>query len=183
MKIKTKKEFYKLYKNELLGNKLRSFDNINELFNSDYAGNVSIRYKDKNREDFKKYHIPVYDALQFCISKSLYSNTDINKFYFNESPPDHKLLIQGEVFRFDDGLNLLYSFEKIPLSTAMNYANQALRSQALYILKYYMDPNSYNDLEILLDTYDNAVIEFGVYSCDVGIIKNRNTIFWEVRNY
>lgn len=46
-----------------------------------------------------------------------------------------------------------------------------------------MDPSSQQDLDDLLDLYPDATIEFTCYDIDLGVIPNRNTIFWEVRNY
>ena len=33
------------------------------------------------------------------------------------------------------------------------------------------------------DIFPDSIIEFSAYNTQVGNIPNRNTIFWEVRNY
>jgi hypothetical protein len=44
-------------------------------------------------------------------------------------------------------------------------------------------PASYGDLQELLERFPDWVIEFATYSCEVGCIARRNTVFWEIRNY
>lgn len=51
------------------------------------------------------------------------------------------------------------------------------------LLRRYMDPSSQDDLDMLLDMYPDAAIEFTCFSVNVGVFPHRNTIFWEVRNY
>lgn len=54
---------------------------------------------------------------------------------------------------------------------------------AWQMLRYYLDPSSFSDLEVLLDNYPGHVVELGAYSTHVGLIPHRNTVVWEVRNY
>lgn len=51
------------------------------------------------------------------------------------------------------------------------------------LLERYMDPSSRDDLDMLLELYPEATVEFTCFDIDTGMIPNRNTIFWETRNY
>lgn len=55
--------------------------------------------------------------------------------------------------------------------------------QTKLIIERYMDASSRDDLEILLDFYPDATVEFTVFDVNTGLFPHRNTIFWEVRNY
>jgi hypothetical protein len=50
-------------------------------------------------------------------------------------------------------------------------------------LKQHLSPASYGDLQELLERFPDSVIEFATYSCEVGCIAWRNTVFWDIRNY
>ena len=54
---------------------------------------------------------------------------------------------------------------------------------AKIILQRNLSPSSLSDMESLLQTFPNDVIEFSSYSIPVGNIQGRNTVIWEVRNY
>ena len=51
MRIKTKKESYKLVHKGAFGNKFKHWDTYDDLMNSGFTGNVSVRYK-SDGEDF-----------------------------------------------------------------------------------------------------------------------------------
>ena len=51
------------------------------------------------------------------------------------------------------------------------------------LLNRFMDPSSRDDLDVLLEQYPEAAVEFACFSVNVGTIPRRNTVFWEVRNY
>ena len=54
--------------------------------------------------------------------------------------------------------------------------------KAKLFLQYETDPSDYEDLMILLDEYEDPVIEFSVLDRSVGWAKRRMVI-WEVRHY
>ncbi len=56
-------------------------------------------------------------------------------------------------------------------------------NDARVALQAHMSPSSFADLEALFDRYPTSVVEFGIYSCNIGNIPGRNTIIWEVRDY
>lgn len=63
------------------------------------------------------------------------------------------------------------------------YHYEATGLKAEVLLKGAMSPGSYEDFQILRETYPDHVIEFTVYDAPVGDIPHRNTIVWEVRLY
>lgn len=98
--------------------------------------------------------------------------------------PDERLTIQGEIINHYNGLNLLYSKIKKPMNLALAECQEYAKGlKAQLILKYFLSPSSYSDLEVLLEKYSESAIEFSTYSIPVGNIPGRNTVIWEVRNY
>ena len=79
---------------------------------------------------------------------------------------------------------LTYSTIKKPMNPALKEETKyAAGLNALLLLKKSLCPSSFDNLETLLDIYPESVIEFGAYEVNVGVIPNRNTLIWEVRNY
>lgn len=55
--------------------------------------------------------------------------------------------------------------------------------QACLIVKDNFWGASYDDLQVLFEEYPDHVVEFTCYDCFYGILKGRNSVIWEVRNY
>ena len=184
--IKTKEEFYKAYEKGLFGNKVRTWGSYEELKNSGWKGGVCIRGQGIPRH-LARYNIPinkVQKAIKEIDNHYKKRGTKRPKIKFNQAMPDEKLLIQGEVMRGTQGLYLLYTTIKKPTNLA--FAEEEIieeRIKAKMTLQRNLCPSSFSDLETLLDIYSESVIEFSTYSVNVGNIPNRNTVFWEVRNY
>ncbi len=108
----------------------------------------------------------------------------LEKLRFNQSMPDEKLIIQGGVMKSTRFLELTYTTVKKPMNSALGeeelYVN-GLRAQI--ILRENLWPSSLSDLETILENFPNSAVEFSSYSVAVGDILNRNTVFWEVRDY
>lgn len=62
---------------------------------------------------------------------------------------------------------------------AKTYQNTA----ANILLRKHLNPNTLDDLEILLDKYPGAVVELSATESEFGTVPGRNAIIWEVRNY
>ena len=98
--------------------------------------------------------------------------------------PDDLIVVQGEAMRSaQHGWSFTLSYEKRPMR--MSLGNSALHAGPIYlsVLRGLMTPSSYDDFETLFETYPDSVVEFSVYSRNVGTLPYRNTIIWEVRNY
>lgn len=112
---------------------------------------------------------------------------------FNQSMPDENLTIQGEICYTPwapasspwapTGYSVLYTTVKEPMNLALAKEQKVIDGlSAEHLLRRNLDAQSMLDLERLLTQFPNSAIEFSSYSCAVGDL-DRNTIFWEVRNY
>lgn len=181
--IKTKKQFYELYESGFFGNKPKTWRNLEEIEKSGYKGTLTIRSKVGMARKKVKYLVPVENVKKELEElKSLgFPESD---FSFSQYVPDDKLTIQGELMLSDKGLYLLYSQLKTQMNTALKEeSKQAEGLQALFLLKKYLNPQSLEDLNALLELYPDSIIEFSAYECNLGNLKGRNTLIWEVRNY
>lgn len=104
----------------------------------------------------------------------------------DSAAPNHLTTLVGEVCRSWRGLEgLLAAESKCGMRDAQKLHLLIPRTGAtiLGLLDRYMDASSRDDLEILLELYPDATVEFSCFSVDAGVLPNRNTIFWETRNY
>ncbi|MBW3020365.1 hypothetical protein KY334_03635 [Candidatus Woesearchaeota archaeon] len=181
MIIDTKAKNYELWNKGLLGNKLRTWDSYEDIIKSNYEGTVTVRNKNPNSK-FCKYDVSIKD-IPNLIKEWSKEGCDVKEVTYNESAPDEFLLIQGEIMKSNEFYYFRYSTEKTNMRDALKNAKDIEGLEVEMLLKKYMDSASYDDLMILLDTYPDHVVEFSVYSIDLGEVPNRNTIFWEVRKY
>lgn len=180
MEIHNKKEMIRLYNKGAFGNKLRTWGSLQALHNSGYKGTVSIRVAGVAGGNLCFYGVQISDVEKVILGNNL------DNFYINESAPDDKLLIQGEVMRdvYGRGIAIYYSRLKCPMRSALLAKGESADGiRALGILRTYLTPSSFDDLLELLDTYEGGVIEFSAYGKKLGDCRGRNTIIWEVRNY
>jgi hypothetical protein len=178
---RTKGEFYERYLKGHFGNRPRTWATWADLEADTFRGRVTIR--DMRPGGPCHYGVDVVDLRAGKYPKGCDTLADKR---FNEGMPDEFLTIQGNVWLDDFGLKLEYSCEpNVGHRVAVNQplVRTAERLGALSLLKTYMDWNSYDDLQELLENYPEAVIEFSTYSKDVGVLPLRNTVFFEVRSY
>lgn len=108
------------------------------------------------------------------------------KFLLDDGAPDDKRVLQGEICRTYNGMEgYLDTVAKLPIRPAMAAGHMRHFSYAAckILLDKYMDPNSRDDLDMLLELYPDAAVEFSTFSINVGIFPHRNTLFWETRDY
>lgn len=173
----TKAEFYARYYAGEFGNRPRLFKNAAELVESDYHGTVTLRDNIAGGPCFYGW-----DARH--IRRGVYPPPFGPSCRMNESMPDDKLVIQGNVWMSNCGLALEYSCAKnIGHRQAVRHPYRidvhGLRAYAT--LRALMPATEFDDLMELLEL--DGVVEFGTYSIPVGVIPNRRTIIWEVRAY
>ena len=182
MKILSKIECYKKYNQGLFGNTPLKWNTLEELQKSNYRGQISIRGLGISR-DKVKYQVP-FENVEQNIKNYKKCGIAPESLRFNQSMPDEKLILQGEVMRGMLGLDLTYTTIKKPMNIALKekekYTSGIISQQ---ILRTILSPPSFSDLDALLEIYPKSIIEFSAYSCEVGNIPGRNTIIWEVRNY
>ena len=56
-------------------------------------------------------------------------------------------------------------------------------SAARSLLRHVLNPNSYEDLMVLVENYPNHVCELSALDVCFGTVPNRNAVVWEVRRY
>lgn len=99
-------------------------------------------------------------------------------------PPDDHLLLQGELLRTPEGLYLRYTRLKEPMRLALQRdQHHAWNLRAHELLRQACWPQSLVMLTDLLDQDPEGILEFGAYSCALGLIPHHNTIIWEWRRY
>jgi len=179
MEIKSKREFFTKWNQLLLGNKPRTYSSFKEAFLSEW-GYFSLREIKAGGGAFQIYHRVELKAA--CSEWDFLGR----KYSIEEVVPGHLALLQGEVMRGTSGWEGYIGMAHGLLmreSKAQGYIKSARGLKVILACRTYMDPSSFDDMMDLFELYPDAVIEFTTYKQDVGIIPNRNTIFWEVRNY
>lgn len=186
--ISDKATYYRLYEKGFFGNRARTWNTYQEIIESEWQGMVCMRSRKGIIRKKVRYNIPLIN-LRREIEAWKKEGIPEEQIAFNQSMPDESLTIQGEVmenpYSSPYGLYLLYSTVKKPMNLALAEKSEtAMGLKAKVLLKHFMCPSSYADLEAIFDVVAKEhVIEFSSYSRNVGDIPNRNTVFWEVRKY
>ena len=182
-KIKYKDDYYLLYEKGFLGNKPLTWNSIEEIKESGWKKEISIRGRKGIARGKSRFNLTLEEATNY-IEQLKKEGIPPEKLTFNQSMPDDHLLIQGEIMRNEDLYNLVYTFVKKPMNRALE--EKTLRAKgltALNLVKGNLSPSSYTDLQTLFDIFPDSIIEFSAYDILLGNLPNRNTIMWEVRNY
>lgn len=175
MKILSKQECYKKYNQGTFGNRPLRWNTWKKVKQSNYRGMICIRGIGIPRSEVK-YDVP-FNKIENTIKQ--YKEKDIppSTLRFNQSMPNEKILIQGEVKKGIKNLDLTHTTIKKPMNLALaeeeKYTNGLT---AIQILKHNLSPSSFSDLEALFELYPKSVIEFSAYSYPVRNIPGRNTI-------
>ena len=185
-RVANKRKFYEMYELGLFGNKPLTWKSRQEILDSDWKEKVCIRAggsKNGMKRSRVGYNIPLA-KLKSKIEQLVQKGIPECDLFFNQSMPDHDLVIQGELMRGLGGLNLHYTYVKKPMNKALRISSENTQGlEAKMLLEKYLSPSSISDIYCLLDTFPESVIEFSSYRIPVGNIPGRNTVIWEVRNY
>lgn len=182
--IKSKQECYLLYESGFFGNKVDTCRSFKEILDNNWSENVSMRSRNK-RIDRKRvsYNIPVEKIPEEIKNWGLAGISEY-EISFSKTPPDDRLIFQGEIMNSSNGLHLVYSNLKKPMNIALKEDEKILSGiLALEYIKENFSPSSFDDLRELLKIFPNDVIEFSCYEIEIGSLANRNVIIWEVRGY
>jgi hypothetical protein len=186
--VKNKEEYYQLYNLGYFGNRALTWNSYDEIIQSGWSGLVCIRGKGIPRAD-AKFNVAV-ENLRAEIEALKSKGISEDRLRFNQSMPDYALSIQGEVIDYTNrflhinGWELTYTTVKKPMNEGLREETRfASGLPARMILQSRMDPSSFSDLQTLLEIYPSAAVEFSTYELNVGDTPNRNTVFWEVRDY
>lgn len=178
MQINSKREFFQKWKAGLLGNATRLWWDPNEAWVSD-AQEFGFR---EHRAGGGTWERVCRD--QFWETVRRWQGAS-RTFTMDDVCPDEYQTIQGEVCRTHRGLEGYIGASRLPMRKAMAAGILKSRSylETSILLSSYMDPASRDDVEAFLELFPDATIEFTCFTINVGNIPNRNTLFWEVRNY
>lgn len=185
--IKNKREFYKLWENLQLGNKPRTWnkgwdiETVSILSSINPNSKYSIRHL-KNGSNLAVLGIDYDICIDYLRS---YYNKGVTpeELRINECPDDTRLVLQGEIYRNEQGLILTYSTTPcMAMREAMRQPLVAANLKAKAILEKWLNWRSLTMIEDIMEEYD-GVIEFSTYSYNLGIMDKHNTLIWEVRNY
>ena len=182
MVVKDKKQFYQMYDKGLFGNRFRSWKSVDDFLESDFYGEVSLRYSGEYGGKFCQYNVS-RDEVEEVIKQWILRGADREKIKINESAPDDDLIWQGEIMRSLDSYDLTYSYEKTKMRTALENALFMRGVNVIRLLRKTLTPCSFNDLMELFDMYPDSIIELSVYKYPIGCLSHRNAVIWEVRNY
>lgn len=178
MQINSKREFFQKWKAGLLGNATRLWWDPKDAWASD-AQEFGFREHRAGGGTWERVpRVHFWETVRnWNVARRTYTMDDVC--------PDQYQTIQGEVCRTFRGLEGYIGASQLPMRKAMAAGILKSRSPATthYLVDRYMDPASRDDLDALLDLFPDATVEFTCFSVDVGNIPNRNTLFWEVRNY
>ena len=183
MKINTKNEMYELYNSGAFGNRIKTWPSLKVFLASDFRGEFSLRYRGSLPGGLGLYNVTRDDVEEQLTQVAREKNIDLSLVTVNESAPDERLVIQGEVQRglTFPGLDLTYSTAKAKMRVGMANPSYSQGLAANLLLQKHMTADDYADLHLLLDTYEDAVVEFSTYEMELGDCPNRKTVFWEVR--
>lgn len=181
MIIASKREFYRLWRAGVLGNRTGVWDNVEDALAS---GAREIGFREVGKAGGGAWaKVPREDARR---TARVWLNLG-RSFVCDDAVPNSRSTLQGEVCRTIRGLEgyLAVGYPIPPMRVAFA---QGLNKHYGYLetkmlLDRFMDPCSRNDLDDLLELYPDATIEFTCFNVNVGNIPGRNTIMWETRNY
>lgn len=180
MQITSKRQFLELYLNNELGNKFRTWRNVDEAL----ADNVQLAgFRDKQPSGWFK----MVKRSDFRIEDYLWTKAG-KEFYLNEGDYEtqSRATIQGEVCITEKGYELFTgpaNRYKMREMFSRNLATASTGLTARLKMKHYMNDNSLDEIDLLLEKYPGHVVEFTCYNMHLGILPGRNTIIWEVRAY
>jgi len=184
--IRYKRWMFDLYEQGAFGNRpiswptLDAFEKEARKLKPDM--HFSLRYKESSSPYFRADMTA--DQLKAWVKRCLARGADRALMHVTESPPHHRIFLQGEVCESYDHLWLSYS--TIPGLTCreamLSDHNHARGVLAHTILKDSLDPPSWDNLWKLLSRWPDHAIEFSVFNLSLGVLM-WNTIFWEVRLY
>lgn len=179
MKITDKSQMYEMFDRGLFGNRPITYDSVEDYLTDSYEGTVSARYKDRSSGK-SLYGLTKENVLL----KLIEGNFNLSSISLSQSPPDDKIIFQGEVKlglgHYEVTWSTVPKPMKLALADSINYSSGAAGA---YLLRKYFNANSLSDLHDLFRLYPDSVIEFTCYSICLGTCRGRNTLIWEVRNY
>lgn len=180
--IRHKKDFIERWKRGDFGNRLRTWDSLEEFLASGTTDClVGYRSRVSSSKRCRTHFKP--EEIEEAVRQEIARGAGADELYIGESPDDSTLRLQGEFYYGLSGPSLFYDTTPgLNMRTAMLRGRQTYGVTAMQLLRYHMDGSSFDDMMELTNTYPNAVVEFSVYGHKLGNC-GRNTIIWDVRDF
>lgn len=180
--VLSKRNFVKRYAAGEFGNRPPIWLTLDEFLASNYRDPVHLRNRIAGGPTW--YDIPA-KKVEMKWFELISAGVDPKNLYISPmGPQDQERGLQGEVCRGLWGMDLTYTTVKAPMREAMERETRhASGVTALWLLRKYLCPASYDWLADLLDRYVDHVVEFTTYMRQWGVVSGYNTVFWEVRKY
>lgn len=178
--VRTKRQFVKLYEQGVFGNRSPTWNTLPEFLASGYTGLIHLR--NRIAGGLTWYNVAANDVDLYW-QNALNTGLKPTDLYISGMCPTERTVLQGEVMQTAEGhLNLYYTRVKKPMRIALaEDSYTVVGSVAQKFLEFYLCPNSYEWLQILLTRYPFHCIEFTALNSNWGTLPGYNTLFWEVR--
>ena len=174
---------YELQVRMCLGNSLAIWTTIKDVRSSSYSGPIAIRSLVPGRKMIS--HINQED-LESTTEEYKRDNLCVDdEFVYSEmASPSMGIqrLLNAELTRTEEGLYLQFGTANEHMRDSMKNPRILNLIRAKLFLENKVDPPDFDDLMVLLEEYENPIIELSVLDRSVGW-ANRRMIIWEVRHY
>ena len=180
MRIESKREFYRLWKLGIIGNRPILFNSPEEA--AAYTGPY-VGFREVGAAGGGSFEIV---TPQMVMDTAASWEALGRNFVMDGAVPNDRCQLLGEITKtFRGWEGYLAIGPKIPMRPAMKHGllNPYRGLKVKLLLDQFMDPCSREDLDELMEMYPGHTIEFGCYDTNVGVLPFRNTIFWETRLY
>jgi len=182
MQLTSKAQSMGLYRQGLFGNHPRCWFNVDDLIAlGEFPWSVVFRYARYGCEAYRRYNL-TWDQIPLAVAEIVAAGGSQQHITVNELMPDDRLTFQGEVTIDHGSWYLFGSDEKTQMVPALRSGREYHGVHALTILKTVMDQPSFDQLNHLIETFPDHIIEFSSYACAVGEL-GFNTVFWDVRAF
>jgi hypothetical protein len=181
MRIGSKAEFYRLWTAGCLGNKPRTWRELQPALDA-HLFTYGIREIGKaggGKFELVAGGVHLEEAIGRWIKEG-------RTWIIDDGAPNHLSQLQGEICCTTRGLEGYLAVRSgVSMREAMARGLLLPRNGIVtrILLRHFCDAASLDDIDLLLEMYPDATIELCTYSVNVGCIPGRNTIIWEVRDY
>jgi hypothetical protein len=183
MRVASKEEMSRLYHDGKFGNHIATFPDLAAYYGANYPDPITLRYRGESGGRWCAYNVQPDDVRRIVVDWRS-QGAQRSKIYANGYIPSDLITFQAEIQHGYRGYDIRYSTAALPMREALAHDQEHAHGlRALAILRHYLCPNSFADLEALFDIYPDSVVETTTVRGNIGVIPHRNTVFWEVRNY
>ncbi len=181
--IRSKKQYYDLAMQGLVGNSPRTWKSADEFLEASDYGAKTIGIRDtKAAGKFTPY------ADKLNLHKILQSlGMQQGDYYLTENVKSEEIVLSGELTWFNGQWVFFHSFQKTHMRQALTESGKtALGSDVWVLIKKYCQAEEWEGLFDLFERYSPGhqypVIEFSITNRVHGIF-NQQLLVWEVRHY